>query len=155
MTKEKLMKICFPFVKNKKWIWVIVGAYILLFGSRIIMQNIYGPLPEQFDAVAVEEDAKEVVEYFNSRDYQSIINMTKGFGDGSVTVEQMAEQCDIKLDELGAFKGYESVKLVGASDDSTETEFGGAIIKAEYENGNAKFTIAFNEEMQLAQFYVQ
>ena len=141
--------------KNKKWMWITI---VLLIGVTIftyIWLNTYAPLPEQFDAVAVEEDAKRAIEYFNERDYQSIIDMGTGIMDEAITVEDFASQGDTIVDELGEFVEYTDVKLVGATNKSTGEEFGGAIIKAEYENGSAKFTIAFNEEMTLAQFVVQ
>lgn len=155
MKKEKANKPKVKLFKNKKWMWITFGVFALMMVITLVMLNTYAPLPEQFDAAAVEADAKEAIEYFNAREYQSIIDMSEGLMDDSVTAEQIAEQCGALQDELGAFQEYTEVELAGLTDKNTNDEFGCAIIKAEYENGKAKFIIAFNEEMQLAQFYVQ
>lgn len=155
MAKEKAKKGNFKLFKDKKWMWITIGVFALMMVITLIMLNTYAPLPEQFDAAAIEADAKEAIEYFNAREYQSIIDMSEGLMDESVAAEQIAEQCKELQDELGVFKEYTEVKLAGLTDKNTSDEFGCAIIKAEYENGKAKFIIAFNEEMQLAQFYVQ
>lgn len=147
-TKVKLFK-------DKKWMWITFGVLAFMMAFVLIWMNTYQPLPEQFDAETVESDAKQAIEYFNERDYQGIIDLSQGLMDDTVTVEQFKAQCDTLLDDLGAFVEYTEVKLVGAVDRNTEAEYGGAIIKAKYEDGKAKFTIAFNEEMQLAQFLVQ
>lgn len=150
-TKKPKMKL----FKDKKWMWITIGVLVFMTVFVMVWLNTYAPLPEQFDAAAVEADAKQSIEYFNEGDYQGIIDMSQGLMDDSVTVEQFAQQCDSLLEELGAFQEYTEVKLVGATDQNTGDEYGGAVIRAKYENGKAKFMIAFNEDMQLAQFYVQ
>ena len=155
MAKEKANKAKFKLFKDKKSMWITIGFFALMIVIALVMLNINSRLPEQFDPAVVEADAKEAIEYFNAREYQSIIDMSEGLLDESMTAEQMAAQCDELLDELGSLKEYTDVKLVGATGKDADDVFGCAIIGAEYENGKASFTVVFNEEMQLAQFYVQ
>lgn len=112
-------------------------------------------LPDSFDETQVREEAEKVIGYFNDRDYQSIIDMGDKDLKANSTAESFAKTGDPILEEKGAFKEIGEAKIVGKTDEKTGKSYGGAIITVTYENGEMEFTVAFNEDMEIAQFLVR
>ena len=71
------------------------------------------------------------------------------------TAEDFAEACDPYLDEKGEFEEIEKTAVLGNTDKTTGDEYGGVIMVGAYENGKLQFTIGFNEEMEMVQFYIR
>jgi hypothetical protein len=111
------------------------------------------PLPDSFDAEAVQEEAEKAIELFNEGDYQGIIDMGDENMKSSSTVEQFEETCDPLKEENGEFQEITDINLVG--NESGDVKYGGAIVEVAYEEGDITFSIAFNEDMELVQFIIQ
>lgn len=112
-------------------------------------------LPDSFDEAQVREEAGKVIGYFNDRDYQSIIDMGDKDLKANSTAESFAATGDPLLEEKGAYREMGEAKIVGKTDEKTGKSYGGAIIPVTYENGEMEFTVAFNEDMEIAQFLVR
>ena len=135
----------------------IVKSMALIFLGAVCLTgcNQKEKLPDSFDEAVVREEGEKLVDLFNKRDYQGIIDK----GDANLkeknTVEQFEESCDPILDVKGAFQEISDVDIVGNEDKATGTRYGGAIIEGTYANGEIVFSIAFNEEMELVQFMIR
>ena len=132
----------------------LLVAVILL----IALYNSSGPkhkMAEMFDEEEVMSMAKEAVEYFNERDYQSMIDMMTEEYAGENTEESLAEQYDSVLDECGAFVEFSDVEPIGGTNPETGEEYGGALVDAEYEDGVLSFSIGFTQDMKMRQFLIQ
>ncbi len=138
---------------------LIIGCVILvafLVVVNLIMVNLpKQPLSEKFDEALVISEAERAIEYFNNKDYQSIIDMGDESMKASITAEEFAKQCDEPMAKCGAFVEYDKAETVGATDKETGEEYGGVVIVAQYENNKVQFSIGFNEDMELIQFMIQ
>lgn len=112
-------------------------------------------LSDKFDEETVKSEAMRSVEYFNERDYESIIEMGSDEFKEIITVEEFAEQCDPVLDKRGAFKEVSKTVVLGNKDKKTGAEYGGVVMIGKYEDGKIQFVIAFDEEMKLIQFVIK
>ena len=138
---------------NGKWMMgaVCLGVFLLLGGCRSSQNQ----LPEAFEEDEVRQEALQAVEYFNQRDYQSLVDMRSEEMKEAMTAEDFAEACDPYLDEKGEFEEIEKTAVLGNTDKTTGDEYGGVIMVGAYENGKLQFTIGFNEEMEMVQFYIR
>lgn len=142
-------------LKDPRVIWILIGIVICFVVSSFSKKDASIPLPEQFDAAAVEEEAKQIVTYFNERDYQSILAMSPGLMDEAYTLEEFTEKCDPYVDELGQFKEFGEIQMNGYVNEETKEEYARAKFTVKYENGDAQFAFAFSEDMHLVTFGVQ
>jgi hypothetical protein len=133
----------------KKLIFTGITAVFFLTGCA------QSQLPEQFDEETVKEEAMKAVELFNKRDYQSILDMGVDELKKSLTAEQFAQVSDPYLDKCGDFQEIEKTVTVGSENKQTGKQFGGVVMIGKYADGKIQFTIAFDENMKLAQFYIQ
>ena len=141
---------------KKRLFWGIV--ILILFSGVVALITMNLPkqeLSDQFDEALIVEKSQRAIEYFNEKDYQSIIDMGDEEMKASITAEDFAEQCDEPMEKCGAFVQYKKAETVGATDEETGEEYGGVIVVAEYENTKVQFSIGFNTDMELIQFRIQ
>ena len=112
-------------------------------------------LPDKFDEETVKEEAMKAVELFNERDYQGILDMGAEELKQSLTAEQFAEASDPYLERCGEFQEVEKTVTVGSENEKTGEQFGGDVMIGKYADGSIQFTIAFDENMKLMQFYIK
>lgn len=144
------------FFKDRRVIWLMIGIVICFAVSFFSSEKDNSiPLPEQFDAIEVENTARQVVASFNEGDYNSIFEMSQGLMEQAYTVEEFGEKCDAYAKELGAFMEITDVALNGYVDEKTGEVYARAKVKAKYENGIATFGMAFATDMKLVTFGVQ
>lgn len=144
------------FFSDRRVIWLFIGIAICFAVSFFSSEKDTSiPLPEQFDAIEVENTARQVVASFNEGDYQSIFNMSQGLMEQAYTVDEFSEKCGAYAKELGTFTEITEVALNGYIDEKTGEQYARARVKAKYEKGNATFGMAFAEDMKLVTFGVQ
>lgn len=112
-------------------------------------------LPDQFDEETVKAEAKKAVDYFNDRDYQSIIDMGSDEFQELISVENFASQSAPYHEKCGEFEEITKTIVVGNVDKETQQAFGGVVMVGKYEEGTIQFTIAFDENMRLVQFIIR
>lgn len=112
-------------------------------------------LPDQFDEETVKAEAKKAVDYFNERDYQSIIDMGSDAFQELLTAENFASQSDPYHEKCGEFQEIAKTIAVGNVDKETQQAFGGVVMVGKYKEGTIQFTIAFDEDMKLVQFVIR
>lgn len=112
-------------------------------------------LPESFDEEIVEERASRSIDFFNERDYQSILDMGCPEFKEAITTEEFALQCDPMLEKRGEFQEIKKTVFLSSKDKKNEVEFGGAVMVGDYKNGRITFHIMFDENMELVEFLVQ
>ena len=112
-------------------------------------------LSEVYDEEVVIEMSKQAVAYFSEQDYQSMIDMmTKEYA-AEHTVDSLDEEYTELLEGCGAFVEYSGVEAIGGTNPETGEEYGGALIEAEYEKKVLRFSIGFNQDMEMRQFLIQ
>lgn len=113
------------------------------------------PLPEQFDEETVKAEAEKAIEYFNERDYQSILDMGSDEFQEALTAEEFASQCDPYLDKCGEYQEIAKTIVLGNVDKETQKAFGGVVMVGNYKDGTIQFTIGFDEDLKLVQFLIR
>ena len=109
-------------------------------------------LSDKFDEETVKAEAMKAVEYFNERNYASILAMGSEEFKKALTEEAFAQAVDPYLDKNGAFMKITKTAILGNKDEETGEEYGGV---GKYENGKIQFVISFDEEMKLVQFVIR
>lgn len=112
-------------------------------------------LSDKFDEETVKAEAMKAVEYFNERDYASILAMGSEEFKKALTEEAFAQAVDPYLDKNGAFMKITKTAVLGNKDEETGEEYGGVVMVGKYENGKIQFVISFDEEMKLVQFVIR
>ena len=96
-------------------------------------------LPESFDEERMEEEALRAIDYFNEKDYQSVLDMGCTEFQEFITAEEFAEQCDPILDKRGKFREIVKTVSMGCKNEEGEVEYGGLVLVADYEDGRICF----------------
>lgn len=131
----------------------------LFFGAVILTILLTGcggsKLPEGFAEEEVKAECLKAVDFFNQRDYQSILDMGSKEMQEALTAEQFAQQCDPQLDKKGEFQEIGKSVVMGNEDKSAGTSYAGMVLVGKYENGKIQFTIGFDGDMKLVQFVIK
>ncbi len=133
-------------------VWLAVMVSLVLAVSGCGEGN---GLSDKFDEETVMEKAMVAVGYFNERDYQGIIDMGSEIMQASITAEQFQAASDPYLDKCGKFVEISKSVVLGNTDDQTGESYGGVVMVGKYESGQIQFTIAFDERMELVQFFIK
>ena len=112
-------------------------------------------LSDKFDEETVKAEAMKAVEYFNERNYASILAMGSEEFKKALTEEAFAQAVDPYLDKNGAFMKITKTAILGNKDEETGEEYGGVVVVGKYENEKIHFVISFDEEMKLVQFVIR
>lgn len=112
-------------------------------------------LSDKFDEETVKSEAMKSIELFNKKDYDGIIEMGIEEFKEKLSAEDFAKQCDPILDKRGEFKEIQKTVIVGSKDKESGAEYAVIVLVAAYEEGKIQFTIGFDEDMKLIQFFVK
>jgi hypothetical protein len=140
-------------LKTKKHI--IYGMIMLIWSAVVFAGCAQNKLPDSFDEETVKAEAMKSIDYFNQRDYQSILDMGSDELKDSITAEEFAKASDPYLDKCGEYQEISKTVVVGSTDKKTGKEYGGVVMIGKYADGKIQFTIAFDEDMKLVQFLIK
>ena len=113
-------------------------------GSSASDENYREGLPAWADEAAVTEQAREIIELVNARDFDEV---AARWDDG-----KLEQGLGGALDQFGSFEGFADVRY-------GQSEPGGrsaatVVQRADYENQKAQFNVSFYEDGSLAGLYV-
>lgn len=112
-------------------------------------------LGDMFDEAQVLQKSREAIDHFNAGDYQAIIDMGGAALGEQLTVEDFDAQAAPKKEKLGTFKEILKEEVMGTVDSETGMNYAGTVTVAKYAHGKLKFTIAYDEDMNLVQFTIK
>lgn len=112
-------------------------------------------LPEGFSEEEVKEEAQKSIALFNERDYAGLLELGSEELKASITEEQFAEACDPYLDKCGEFEEITKTVFAGGHDKKAGIDYATAVMIGEYEDGKIQFTISFDEDMEMIQFFIK
>jgi hypothetical protein len=134
----------------------VIFVMLLLIWSAVILTGCgQSKLSDTFDEETVKAEAMKSIEYFNERDYQSILDMGSEELKESITEEEFAKASNPYLDKCGEFKEIGKTVVVGSTDRKSRNVYGGVVMIGNYADGKIQFTITFNEDMKLVQFLIK
>lgn len=114
-----------------------------------------GKLSDEFEKETVESSAKQVIEYLNDADYDSVTNMFQEDLKEQLSADALKDAVDKTYGNAGAFSEYKNIAILGQKIKSTKEDSAVAVVVAKYENQNVTFTINFNTDMKLIGLYMK
>lgn len=110
-------------------------------------------LAGSFDKDTVEASAKQVIDYLNAGDYDSIHAMLREDGKEILTSEVLTDAVDKTYGKAGSFVEYKDTNVIGKKD--KDADYAIALIEAEYEKKSVLFTISFDSNMELVGIFMR
>lgn len=110
-------------------------------------------LADSFDKDTVEASAKQVIDYLNAGDYDSIHAMLREDGKEILTSEVLTDAVDKTYGKAGSFVEYKDTNVIGKKD--KDADYAIALIEAEYEKKSVLFTISFDSNMELVGIFMR
>lgn len=133
---------------KKKILLCLMAAVFLLSACK------GSTLASAFNENDVKALAQALIQEFNKKNYEAIIEKGSDLMKTALTLEQWQETVDPYVDKAGAFKTIEK-EVVAGQQDSNKKDYAIYVAVAEYENSKIQFTITFNTEMKVEQFLIQ
>lgn len=112
-------------------------------------------LSDSFDKDTVEKSAKQVIEYLNAADYDSVTNMFQDDLKKDLSADVLKDAVEKTYGKAGKFSEYKSTAILGQKAKSTKEDCAVAIIVAKYEKQKVTFTISFDTDMKLIGLYMK
>jgi hypothetical protein len=110
-------------------------------------------LADSFDKATVESSAKQVIEYMNSGEYDSINAMVREDIKDALSSELLSTNADKVFSEIGSFVEYKDMNIIGRKD--KDEDYAVALVQVKYEKRNLLYTISFDSNMELVGFYMK
>ncbi|MDO5725116.1 MAG: DUF3887 domain-containing protein [Tissierellia bacterium] len=110
-------------------------------------------LSDTFDEDTVIEETKKAIDYFNSQDFEALIDMGDENLKTAIDEAQFKEAYDQIIAEIGTFKELKGYEIQSAKKDGEE--FVVVQYKAEHEAKEIDYIVTFNSNMELAGFLVK
>ena len=107
--------------------------------------------PEWTNETELAQNASELIEAFNTGNYDIIAELGKGVG---LTKGHTKEAAESVLPELGAIKSYGDF-IFAHDEDYRERPYAIVFQTVEYENGSIEYTVSFYEDGTLAGFFAR
>lgn len=108
-------------------------------------------LADVFDEETVKKQAMDDITLAQSSDFEGWKNRFSPEVQSAVTEDAYKNYLNT-LDEKGTFKEFGRVAVVGQEQNGTN--YAVAVVICKYENGDIKYTIAYDEQMNLIQFTI-
>ena len=157
MSKAKTKKILTPEEKQKRIRNIIIVIVILVLSTIgmfwTMPQNNALSESKVFDEDAVRQQAEDVIDFLNAEDYDSLAAMSVAKLQEIMNQERMEEGKARVSDDWGNFVSIESIQDIELVKRGTHTAV--VYVTAKYDNVEAHFTLAFNEELKLVSFGIQ
>ena len=132
---------------------IILMAALLMLTALLCACKSGNNLAEAFDEDAVEKTATQAIDLFNAKDFQAIIDMGSDEFKAQLTVEQFAS-VETQLNTLGAFDSVEKLVIAGQQDEAKK-DYAVVVAVGKYANGSLQFSMAFDDQMKLIQFFIK
>lgn len=136
-------------------------SFFVVIGVALLIGSISGcaksqKLSEDYDENEVKKAAEEVIGLVNAGEYEKLAEEKWSAQlKSALPAETMVSEVQPVIEELGAFKSYGEEAVAGSEDKDTEQEFAVAVVKAQYEERKAQYTISFDKNMKVAGFFIK
>ncbi len=116
-------------------------------------------LDPAFDKTELEESAQAAITLGESGDYQSFRALfseeVQENMDETFPLETFQNDYLTLVESKGAFKKFSTTLLVGKEDEETGESFAYVIQTVRYDDGKLKYTLCYNTDMELTEYYVK
>lgn len=111
-------------------------------------------LSSAFSEDNVKTQAEALIDEFNAGNYQAIIDQGSDLMKTSMTLEQWEEAAAPYVSKAGTFKSIEK-EVIAGQQDNAKNDYAVYVAVVSYENSKIQFTITFNTDMKVEQFFIK
>jgi hypothetical protein len=128
---------------------------ILVVSILLLVACSSNKIPEGFDESKLNDQAESIVMLLNDAQYSEVYDMFRTDIKALVTLEQIEQVLTSKYEQVGEFKKISQIAITDTKDPSTSEIFAVVIIVSEHEEGNATYTLSFDEALEIVGFYIK
>jgi hypothetical protein len=128
---------------------------ILVVSILLLVACSSNKVPEGFDESKLNDQAESIVMLLNDTQYSEVYDMFRTDIKALVTLEQIEQVLTSKYEQVGEFKKISQIAITDTKDPSTSEIFAVVIIVSEHEEGNATYTLSFDEALEIVGFYIK
>jgi hypothetical protein len=130
---------------------MILIAGVIIFGMLGACNST--KLAASFDKETVEASAKQVIDYLNSGDFDSVNAMVCEDGKEVLSSEVLSDAVNKTYGKAGSFVEYKGINIIGRKE--KKVDYAVVIVKAKYEKQNVLFTISFDSNLEVIGLYMK
>lgn len=110
-------------------------------------------LADSFVKDTVIASAKQVIEYMNSGEFDSVNAMVREDVKKILTIDVLSDAARKTYGKAGSFVEYKDINIVGKRD--KDTDYAIALVQAKYEKLSVLFTISFDNNLDVVAIYMK
>lgn len=129
--------------------------FILVFSILLLVACSSNRIPEGFDENKLNDKAEAIVMLLNDEQYSDVYNMFRTNIKTLVTLEQIEQVLTTKYEQVGEFEKINQIVITDTKDPSTSEIYAIVIIVSVHKEGNATYTLSFNEALEIVGFYIK
>lgn len=129
--------------------------FILIFSILLLVACSSNRIPEGFDEDKLNDKAEAIVMLLNDEQYSDVYNMFRTNIKTLVTLEQIEQVLTTKYEQVGEFEKINQIVITDTKDPSTSEIYAIVIIVSVHKEGNATYTLSFNEALEIVGFYIK
>ncbi len=112
-------------------------------------------LPDGFDEEEVISLAKNIVEWLNDSEFESVTAMVREDLQNDLSAETLENALSSALEKAGAFEEFSKAAVTGTQDSSTGEDYAVAVLVCKYENDQQIFTISIDGNLEIVGLYMK
>lgn len=112
-------------------------------------------IPEGFDENELNDKAESIVMLLNDENYSAVYDMFREDIKLLVTLEQIEQVLTTKYEQVGEFEKINQIVITDTKDPNTSEIFAVVIIVSEHKEGNATYTMSFDDALEIVGFYIK
>lgn len=110
-------------------------------------------LAASFDKETLESSAKQVIDYLNSEEFDSVNAMVREDCKEYLSGDILADAVDKTYGKAGSFVEYKNINIIGQKD--KKADYAIVIVKSKYEKQNVIFTISFDSNLEVIGIFMK
>lgn len=138
----------------RKWI-LILSAIVISMAFAGCSKQAGSELADCFEKDTLIEAAKEAITLAESDNYEGYAALFDDALSSQITEESYQSQYLDVIKEKGTFESFGDPVVIGQTDESTGKNYAGVILVAKYSDGKIQYSLGYNEEMRLIQFFIK
>lgn len=104
---------------------------------------------ENFTEEQLHEESVKVIDLFNQKEYDAVADLFEDSLKDNISGAQLKQAWDENFSEVGDFVEYSNFTY------AEKNKNGFVEVTAKYQNNNVKYTISFDKEMRLTNFFLK
>jgi len=128
---------------------------ILIVSILLLVACSSNKIPEGFDENELKDKAESIVMLLNDENYSDVYDMFREDIKLLVTLEQIEQILTTKYEQVGEFEKINQIVITDTKDPSTSEIYAVVIVVSEHSDGNATYTLSFDDALEIVGFYIK